>query len=72
MYNYMYNLMLSSVLMDNKRNNEIITYGMEEEKTTGWAKERGPRFCDLVPVAGGSQEAGFTQPRVYSFAQLDK
>ena len=58
--------------MDNKRNNEIITYGMEEEKTTGLGKRAGPRFCDLVPVAGGSQEAGFTQPRVYSFAQLDK
>ena len=72
MYNYMYNLMLSTVLMDNKRNNEIITYGMEEEKTTGLGKRAGPRFCDLVPVAGGSQEAGFTQPRVDSFAQLDK
>ena len=28
-----------------------------------------PRLRELAPVARGSQEAGFTQPRAHSFAQ---
>ena len=34
-----------------------------------WAKEWALGCVNSPPAAGGSQEAGFTQPRAHSFAQ---
>ena len=34
-----------------------------------WAKEWALGFVNSPPAAGGSQEAGFPQPRAHSFAQ---